>query len=185
MLHSKLIFIMRKFKFTILSLLALATVMGCADSLYVAPKEVLDESLLTKPSDMEGFVTAAYALITDIPSWDSPFSPWWTGSLRSDDSYKGGGGTWDGDGWYNMEIFVQLQPNGWPLDFPWYVSYQIIQRCNTAIQRLNTVTEEEFPNKNSSLGEVTFLRAFTHFRLRSEERTVGQECVSMGRSRGS
>ncbi|MFB2120833.1 RagB/SusD family nutrient uptake outer membrane protein [Parapedobacter sp. 2B3] len=157
---------MKKFKFTILSLLALATVMGCADSLNVAPKQVLDESLLTKPSDMEGFVTAAYARITDIPSWDSPFSPWWTGSLRSDDSYKGGGGTWDGDGWHNMEIFVTLQPNGWPLDYPWYVSYQIIQRCNTAIQRLNTVTEEEFPDKNSRIGEVTFLRAFTHFRLK-------------------
>ncbi len=157
---------MKKFKFTIFSLLAMATVMGCADSLNVAPKQVLDESLLTKPSDMEGFVTAAYARITDIPSWDSPFSPWWTGSLRSDDSYKGGGGTWDGDGWHNMETFVQLQPNGWPLDFPWYVSYQIIQRSNTAIQRLNTVTEEEFPNKNSRIGEVTFIRAFTHFRLK-------------------
>src|SRR3546814_16085638 len=111
MLHSKLIFIMRKFKFTILSLLALATVMGCADSLNVAPKQVLDESLLTKPSDMEGFVTAAYARITDIPSWDSPFSPWWTGTLRSDDSYKGGGGTWAGDGWHKMAIFGHLKPD--------------------------------------------------------------------------
>lgn len=157
---------MKKLKFSILPVLAMATVMGCADSLNVAPKQVLDESLLTKPSDMEGFVTAAYARMTDIPSWDSPFAPWWSGSLRSDDSYKGGGGTWDGDGWHNMEVFVQLQPNGWPLDFPWYVSYQVIQRSNTAIQRLNTVTQEEFPNKDARLGEVTFIRAFTHFRLK-------------------
>ncbi|MGV3762732.1 RagB/SusD family nutrient uptake outer membrane protein [Parapedobacter sp.] len=157
---------MKAFKFIIFSAACAVVAAGCADSLNVAPKQVLDESLLTKPSDMEGFVTAAYARMTDIPSWDSPFAPWWTGSLRSDDSYKGGGGTWDGDGWHNMEIFVTLQPNGWPLDYPWYVSYQVIQRCNTAIQRLNTVTEEEFPNKNSRLGEVTFIRAFTHFRLK-------------------
>lgn len=69
----------------------------------------MDENLLVKPSDMEGFVTAAYARMTDIPSWDSPFSPWWSGSLRSDDSYKGGGGVWDGgDGWGYMETFVNL-----------------------------------------------------------------------------
>ena len=110
---------------------------GCEDFLQVNPKQVLDENLLVKPSDMEGFVTAAYARMTDIPSWDSPFSPWWSGSLRSDDSYKGGGGVWDGgDGWGYMETFVNLTPNGWPIDFPWYVSYQVIQRCNTAIQKI-------------------------------------------------
>ncbi len=157
---------MKKFKFIIFSSAIALGAASCADSLNVSPKQVLDESLLSKPSDMEGFVTAAYARMTDIPSWDSPFAPWWSGSLRSDDSYKGGGGTWDGDGWHNMEIFVQLNPNGWPLDYPWYVSYQVIQRCNTAIQRLQTVTEEEFPNKNSRIGEVTFIRAFTHFRLK-------------------
>lgn len=48
---------------------------GCEDFLQVNPKQVLDENLLVKPSDMEGFVTAAYARMTDIPSWDSPFSP--------------------------------------------------------------------------------------------------------------
>src|SRR5690606_24869229 len=116
--------------------------------------------------DMEGFVTAAYARITDIPSWDSPFSPWWSGSMRADDSYKGGGGTWDGDGWHNMEIFVGLTPNGWPLDYPWYVSYQIIQRCNTAIQKLQMISEADFPKKDVRIGEMKFLRGFVHFRLK-------------------
>ena len=139
---------------------------GCVDSLNIPPKQVLDESLLNKPEDMEGFVTAAYARITDIPSWDSPFSPWWSGSMRADDSYKGGGGTWDGDGWHFMETFVNVTPNGWPLDYPWYVSYQIIQRCNTAIQRLQMISETDFPQKSARIGEVTFIRAFTHFRLK-------------------
>lgn len=140
---------------------------SCEDFLEINPKQVLDENLLVKPSDMEGFVTAAYARITDIPSWDSPFAPWWSGSLRADDSYKGGGGVWDGgDGWGYMETFVNVTPNGWPIDFPWYVSYQVIQRCNTAIQRMQVITEAEFPVKNSRMGEMMFLRAFTHFRLK-------------------
>lgn len=37
---------------------------GCEDFLQVNPKQVLDENLLVKPSDMEGFVTAAYARMT-------------------------------------------------------------------------------------------------------------------------
>ncbi|MCH5691055.1 hypothetical protein LWM68_46635 [Niabella sp. W65] len=43
-----------------------------------------------------------------------------------------------------METFVGLNPNGWPLDYPWYVSYQIIQRCNTAIQKLQLISSEAF-----------------------------------------
>jgi len=157
---------MKTFKFTLFSFAFTLWALGCTNALDIAPKQVLDESLLTKPEDMEGFVTAAYARMTDIPSWDSPFAPWWSGSMRSDDSYKGGGGTWDGDGWFAMETFVNVNPNGWPLDFPWYVSYQIIQRCNTAIQRLQTISEEDFPQKNARLGEVKFIRTFTHFRLK-------------------
>lgn len=157
---------MKKFISSLLILTATFGLTGCEDFLQVNPKQVLDENLLVKPSDMEGFVTAAYARMTDIPSWDSPFSPWWSGSLRSDDSYKGGG-VWDGgDGWGYMETFVNLTPNGWPIDYPWYVSYQVIQRCNTAIQKMQPISEEDFPVKNSRMGEMLFLRGFTHFRLK-------------------
>jgi len=142
-------------------------VTGCDSYLTVAPKQVLDETLLNKPEDMEGLVTAAYARMTDISSWDSPFAPWWSGSMRADDSYKGGGGVWDGgDGWGYMETFVNLTPNGWPLDYPWYVSYQIIQRCNTAIQKIQAITDEEYPEKSARIGEMKFIRGFVHFRLK-------------------
>ncbi|MDR2004294.1 MAG: RagB/SusD family nutrient uptake outer membrane protein [Prevotella sp.] len=157
---------MKKFKLIIFVLAFFFTANSCSDFLDVAPKQVLDESLLVKPEDMEGFVTAAYARMTDIPSWDSPFAPWWSGSLRSDDSYKGGGGTWDGDGWHFMETFVGVTPNGWPLDYPWYVSYQVIQRCNTALQRLETITEDEFPARNARMGEMKFIRTFTLYRIK-------------------
>src|SRR5699024_6575401 len=93
-------FIMRKIIYKILVFTLFVAVWNCNSYLDIPPKQVLDETLLNEPEDMDGFVTAAYARITDIPSWDSPFSPWWSGSLRADDSYKGGGGTWDGDGWH-------------------------------------------------------------------------------------
>ncbi len=158
---------MKKFKLIIFVFAFLFAANSCSDYLDVNPKQVLDDALLTKPSDMEGFVTAAYARMTDIPTWDSPFAPWWSGSLRSDDSYKGGGGTWDGgDGWGYMETFVNLTPNGWPLDYPWYVSYQIIQRCNTAIQRMDAISEEDYPLKSVRIGEVKFIRSFVLFRLK-------------------
>lgn len=155
---------MKKYKLLILSIVWIFT--SCTDFLEVNNKQVLDDNLLTKPSDMDGFVTAAYARMTDIPSWDSPYAPWWTGSLRSDDSYKGGGGTWDGDGWHFMETFVGVTANGWPLDFPWYVSYQVIGRCNTAIQKLEKISEADYPEKNARLGEMMFLRSFTLFRIK-------------------
>lgn len=158
---------MKKLTSLVLVLTIIIGLTSCDGFLEVNPKQVLDENLLTKPSDMDGFVTAAYARMTDIPSWDSPFSPWWSGSMRADDSYKGGGGTWDGgDGWGYMETFVNVTPNGWPIDFPWYVSYQIIQRCNTAIQRMQLISNEEYPSKDSRMGEMLFLRGFTHFRLK-------------------
>ncbi|HTG57487.1 MAG TPA: RagB/SusD family nutrient uptake outer membrane protein, partial [Niabella sp.] len=157
---------MNKYTYFLLSALLTLFFTGCDRYLDVAPKQVLDEGLLTKPEDMDGFVTAAYARMTDIPSFDSPFSPWWSGSMRADDSYKGGGGTWDGDGWHNMETFVGLNPNGWPLDYPWYVSYQIIQRCNTAIQKLQLISPEAYPSRDARIGEVKFIRAFVHFRLK-------------------
>jgi len=158
---------MKKYRLIISVIVLMFTINSCDNFLNVAPKQVLDETLLNKPEDMEGFVTAAYARMTDIDSWDSPFSPWWSGSMRSDDSYKGGGGVWDGgDGWGYMETFVNLTPNGWPLDYPWYVSYQIIERCNTAIRKLQSISEEEFPAKNVRIGEMKFIRGFVHFRLK-------------------
>ncbi len=158
---------MKNFKAILLILTILFTISSCADYLEVNPKQVLDEGLLNSADDMEGFVTAAYARITDMPSWDSPFSPWWSGSMRSDDSYKGGGGVWDGgDGWGFMETFVNLTPNGWPIDYPWYISYQVIQRCNTAIQKMQAISDDQFPMKSVRIGEMKFIRGFVHFRLK-------------------
>ena len=141
---------------------------SCDDFLEVNPKGVLDENLLNKASDIDGFVTAAYSRMCEIGSLDSsPYMYWWSGSMRSDDCFKGGGGVADAIGSFgNLSMFVNVTPNTGAIDGTWYVGYQVIQRCNTAIQHINMFTEEELPEKNSRLGEVLFIRTFTYYRLK-------------------
>lgn len=150
-----------------IALLSLLGVCGCDSYLDVNPKQVLDENILSKPSDMKGFVTAAYARMCEIGSFDSPYMLWWSGSMRSDDVYKGGGGVADAIGSFgNMSLFTNVTSDTGGLDGTWYCSYQVIQRCNTAIQRMAQFTEEELPEKNSYMCEMLFIRTFTLYRLK-------------------
>lgn len=142
--------------------------MGCDSYLDINPKQVLDENILNKPSDIDGFVTAAYSRMCEMGALDSsPYMYWWSGSMRSDDSYKGGGGVADAIGSFgNISLFTDVTPNTGALDGTWYNSYQVIQRCNTAIQKMANFTEEELPEKNSRMGEMLFIRSFTLYRLK-------------------
>lgn len=150
-----------------IALLSLLGVCGCDSYLDVNPKQVLDENILSKPSDIKGFVTAAYARMCEIGSFESPYMLWWSGSMRSDDVYKGGGGVADAIGSFgNMSLFTNVTSDTGGLDGTWYCSYQVIQRCNTAIQRMARFTEEELPEKNSYMGEMLFIRTFTLYRLK-------------------
>jgi hypothetical protein len=139
---------------------------GCGRYLDVNPKQVLDDNILNSPKDVDGFVTAAYARLTDVGSLDAPFQSKLFGSIRSDDSYKAGGGTWDLGGWHDMELFVNVNPNNWPIDYPWYVCYQIIQRCNTAIRHAQQFNDQQMPAKNSRIGEAMFIRSFVYMTLK-------------------
>lgn len=147
-------------------LLATFFVAGCGNKLDINPKQVLDENLLNTPKDVDGFITAAYARLTDVGSLDAPFQSKLFGSIRSDDSYKAGGGTWDLGGWHDMELFVNVNPNNWPIDYPWYVCYQIIERCNTAIRHAEKFTDAEMPTKDSRIGEAIFIRSFVYMTLK-------------------
>lgn len=159
---------MRKIYSLSIALLSLLGVCSCDSYLDINPKQVLDENILNKPSDIEGFVTAAYARMCEMGSLDSsPYMYWWSGSMRSDDSYKGGGGVADAIGSFgNISLFTDVTPNTGALDGTWYNSYQVIQRCNTAIQKMANFTEEELPEKNSYMGEMLFIRSFTLYRLK-------------------
>ena len=99
-----------KSKYITLSI-ALCSILGvssCDSYLDINPKQVLDQNILNKPSDIEGFVTAAYARMCEMGSLDSsPYMYWWSGSMRSDDCYKGGGGVADAVGSFgNISLFT-------------------------------------------------------------------------------
>lgn len=145
---------------------------SCDDYLNVGNKQVLEESVIVKPSDMDGFVTSAYARLTENHPIQTPLGLWFWGSMRADDAYKGGGGTGDVGYWHSMETFVSMVPSLGDLDGVWYLAYQQIGRCNTAIQKLNALTETEYPKKNIRLGEVKFIRAYTMFNIKSYWRYI-------------
>ena len=57
-----------KSKYITLSI-ALCSILGvssCDSYLDINPKQVLDQNILNKPSDIEGFVTAAYARMCEM-----------------------------------------------------------------------------------------------------------------------
>lgn len=68
---------------------------SCKKALDYTPTGVLSSSDLKSPTAVEGLVTAAYAAIGNGDMIGPIYSNWAYGSVRSDDAYKGGGGTGD------------------------------------------------------------------------------------------
>ena len=68
---------------------------SCKKALDYTPTGVLSSADLTSPTAVEGLVTAAYAAIGNGDMIGPIYSNWAYGSVRSDDAYKGGGGTGD------------------------------------------------------------------------------------------
>ncbi|RYF45156.1 MAG: RagB/SusD family nutrient uptake outer membrane protein, partial [Chitinophagaceae bacterium] len=83
---------------------------ACKKQLDYKPTGVLSSSDLTSPSAVEGLVTAAYAAIGNGDMIGPIYSNWAYGSVRSDDAYKGGGGTADLDEVDKMEHYNLVNP---------------------------------------------------------------------------
>ena len=66
---------------------------SCKKALDYTPPGALSSSDLTSPTAVEGLCTAAYAAIGNGDMIGPIYSNWAFGSVRSDDAYKGGGGT--------------------------------------------------------------------------------------------
>lgn len=139
------------------------------DYLESTPKGTLSDAVLDSPAGIEALCVAAYSALAGPEGSDgaflSPTSNWVYGDVRAETAYKGGGGI--GDLWeFNaFETFSGVFPNNGLLDRKWYHLYISVQRANSAIRLLNTVTEQEVPLKNIRLGEMKFLRAHYYFEL--------------------
>lgn len=167
---------MKNTRFITASILASLLFLGsCKDTLDYTPKGVLSSADLTSPDAIEGLVTAAYAAIGNGDMIGPIHSNWVYGSVRSDDAYKGGGGTSDVGEIDALEHYNLVTPT---MDAfvtrSWRNHYKSISRCNVALRAVNTLDERTFPEKKARLGELKFLRAHSYFTLKLLYKNIPQ-----------
>src|SRR5918994_7070534 len=128
---------------------------SCKKQLEYTPTGVLSSSALTSPTAVEGLVTAAYAAIGNGDMIGPIYSMWAYGSVRSDDAYKGGGGTGDVGEIDAMEHYNLVTPT---MDAfvsrSWKNLFKSISRANVAVRAVNSLSETAFPAKKKRLAEL-------------------------------
>ncbi|MFT3753559.1 MAG: hypothetical protein QM800_12035 [Paludibacter sp.] len=80
---------MKKFKITVLTLIAIFAMNSCNNALVIPFYGNLTEDNLTGAKQIENEVISAYAAIGN-DEINRPLSLWNYGNVRSDDAYKGG-----------------------------------------------------------------------------------------------
>ena len=161
-------------KTNILSRIALATVLtagalslgSCDDFLdHQKPQGTLDETQVKDPSRIDNLVISAYAIYMSAEDINSSFSMW-NFDVRSDDAYKGGNGTSDGDVFHQLEISQGILTTNWNISDMWTRLYNCISRVNTALAQLEQLDAKSYQQKDERIGEMKFLRAYGHFLLK-------------------
>ena len=133
--------------------------MTACDFLDVKNQSGLDPEQAT---DAERFCNAAYASLLNMRD----VKLWAWGDVRSDDAYKGGGGTNDGYTEHCYETGTHITTTFTEPDGYWFIKYCGISRANTALNALNMVSREEFPEKTVRQAEMRFLRGHFYFLLK-------------------
>ena len=156
---------MKKILYSVLTVLALVGTTSCSDFLDdQKPQGVLDSDMVKEPSNVDNLVISAYAVFTTAEDVNSSFSMW-NFDVRSDDAYKGGNGTSDGDVFHQLEIEQGVLTTNWNINDMWVRLYNCISRVNSAISVLET-TSDSYQLKAQRLGEMKFLRAYAHVLLK-------------------
>ena len=139
---------------------------SCSDFLdKQVPQGTIDNEQLNNPEYVDNLIISAYAIWISAEDINSSFSMW-NYDVRSDDAYKGGNGTEDGDVFHSLEISQGIMTTAWNISDMWQRLYNCISRSNTALQLLNTLDENEYPLKQQRIAEMKFLRGHGHFLLK-------------------
>ena len=156
---------MRKILYTTVLGLALVCA-GCSDFLEdQVPQGTIDNETLQNPEYVDNLIISAYAIWITAEDINSSFTMW-NYDVRSDDAYKGGNGTEDGDVFHTLEISQGIMTTAWNISDMWQRLYNCISRANTALQLLNQVDETVYPLKQQRIAEMRFLRGHGHFLLK-------------------
>ena len=138
---------------------------ACSDELDDhVPQGTLSDEQVKSPENAEAMVVSAYAIFTTAEDINSSFSMW-NFDVRSDDAYKGGSGTSDGDVFHQLEVQQGVLTQNWNLNDVWVRLYNSLSRVNTAIALLNNC-DDSYAMKQQRLAEMKFLRAYAHFLLK-------------------
>ena len=136
---------------------------SCSDFLDEhIPQGTLSDEQVKSPENAEAMVVSAYAIFTSSEDINSSFSMW-NFDVRSDDAYKGGSGTSDGDVFHQLEVQQGVLTTNWNINDMWVRLYKSISRVNSAIALLNV---SDYDMKQQRLAEMKFLRAYGHFLLK-------------------
>ena len=148
----------------IISLMLLSS--GCSDFLdRHTPQGTIDNEQLNNPQYVDNLVISAYAIWISAEDINSSFSMW-NYDVRSDDAYKGGNGTEDGDVFHNLEVSQGIMTTAWNISDMWQRLYNCISRSNAALQLLDQMDENTYPLKQQRIAEMRFLRGHGHFLLK-------------------
>ena len=148
----------------IISLMLLSS--GCSDFLdRHNPQGTIDNEQLNNPEYVDNLVISAYAIWISAEDINSSFSMW-NYDVRSDDAYKGGNGTEDGDVFHNLEVSQGIMTTAWNISDMWQRLYNCISRANAALQLLDQMDENTYTIKQQRIAEMRFLRGHGHFLLK-------------------
>ena len=140
-----------------------ALCVSCSDFLDEhTPQGVLSDEQVKTSENAEAMAISAYAIFTSSEDINSSYSMW-NFDVRSDDAYKGGSGTSDGDVFHQLEVQQGVLTTNWNINDMWVRLYNSISRVNTAIALLNT---SDYGMRQQRLAEMKFLRAYAHFLLK-------------------
>ena len=134
--------------------LALGGTTSCSDFLDdQKPQGTLDNEQMKDPQYVDNLVISAYATWISAEDVNSSFSIW-NFDVRSDDAYKGGNGTSDGDVFHQLEIQQGVLTTNWNINDMWQRLYNCISRVNTAIALLDQVDGNIYSLKDERLAEI-------------------------------
>lgn len=162
---------MKLYHIAIMAVATLLTATACKESTFLdnPPQGVLSDDVLQSEKGVSLLVSSAYSALMgpEGQSWSVWFYPttnWTYGSVRADDAYKGGGGVGDGGDVHRMET-MDIDATVGNLDGKWFHLYTSVQRCNSALRLLNSMSEEQLPSRNVQIAEMKTLRAHFYFEL--------------------